>query len=179
MKKATIKMRYDKAIDLPAAFVLSGSDTFVVRDKITVADIITAAQSILTQQFKAFPLVLSKPNLVKQLAIFRLANMSLECFWVMFLDHQNRLIRFEQLFQGTISQTPVYPREIAKRAFELNASAIILVHNHPSGDCVPSAADEWLTLSIKSAFNLLDINIIDHLIVAGDQAYSFAENGKL
>ena len=179
MKKLTFKGSPNEVTNLPPAFVLCENNTYRVRDKITVTDIMTAAQSILAQQCQTSPLVLNNVNLAKQLAVFRLAEMKSECFCVMFLDNQHKLIRFEKLFQGTINQTAVYPREIAKRAFELNAAAIILVHKHPSGDCTPSRTDEWLTTAIKSAFKLMDINVVDHFIVAGNQAYSFAENSNL
>jgi len=165
--------------DLPPAFIVCNKNTFKVRGKITTADILNAAQSILRQQCQTHPLVLKNVKLAKQLAVFRLAKMKLECFCVMFLDSQRKLIRFEILFQGTTNQTAVYPREIAKRAFELNATALILVHNHPSKDGTPSSADQWLTTSIQSAFKCIEIEVVDHLIVAGDQVYSFAAHGIL
>ena len=179
MKNLTFKDSSNKVTDLPPAFVLCENNTFRVRDKITVTEIMAAAQSILTQQCQTFRLVLNNINLAKQLAVLRLAEMKSEYFCVMFLDNQYKLICFEKLFQGTINQAAVYPREIAKRVFELNAIAIILVHNHPSGSCTPSSADERLTTSIKSAFKVMDIEVVDHLVVGGNQAYSFAENGKL
>ncbi len=179
MKKLSFKNSPNEVINLPPAFVLCENNTYRVRGKITVTDIMTAAQSILTQQCQTSPLVLNNVKLAKQLAVFRLAELKSECFCVMFLDNQHKLICFEKLFQGTINQTAVYPREIAKRAFALNAAALILVHNHPSGDCTPSSTDEWLTTAIKSAFKLMDIEVVDHLIVAREQAYSFAVHGIL
>lgn len=97
----------------------------------------------------------------------------------MFLDTQLRLIGFEKLFQGTINKTVVHPREVLKRALALNAKAMILVHNHPSGDCCPSHADRQLTQSIKALMEQVDIDVVDHLVVGGDQVYSFAEYGEL
>jgi DNA repair protein RadC len=175
MKEFTVK-----DVGLPAAFVVCEPNTFTVRDKVTVDEVLTAAKAIITQQCKKkTATALTSAELAKQLAILQLATAKVECFCVMFLDNKHKLINFETMAKGTINQAHVYPREIAKRAFELNAAAIILVHNHPSGNCAPSKADEWLTTSIKSAFKLLSIDVIDHLIVAGDQAYSFADHGKL
>ncbi len=179
MENLTLQYSDTELRDLPPAFILCESNTFEVREKITASDIIIAAQSILTQQCQRFPLVLDNVELAKKLAVLRLANLKSECFCVIFLDNQQKLIRFEKMFQGTINQAAVYPREIAKRAFELNAAAIILVHNHPSGDCTPSVADERSTLSMKTAFSLINIKVVDHLIVGGDQAYSFAEDRRL
>jgi beta-glucosidase-like glycosyl hydrolase len=90
-----------------------------------------------------------------------------------------RLLAAEELFRGTLSQTAVYPREVARRALERNAAAVILAHNHPSGLAEPSRADRLLTDALKRALGCLDIPVLDHLIVAGGRRYSFAENGLL
>jgi DNA repair protein RadC len=96
------------------------------------------------------------------------------CIW---LDAQHRVIRFDEPFRGTLTQTSVYPREIVKAALEVNAAAVIFAHNHPSGAAQPSRADELLTRSLKEALALVDIKVLDHFIVAGNQAISFAERG--
>ncbi len=123
--------------------------------------------------------VLSSPQQVKDFLRLQLAHEGQEVFAVMFLDVQNQLIRFEEMFRGTLSQTSVYPREIVKRALALQASAVILAHNHPSGTAEPSRADEFLTQTLKQALQLIDVRVIDHLVVGGDQAISFAERGLL
>ncbi len=166
-------------LDLPSAFIIHEPYLFGVKDKLTDGDIINAAKSILTHQLQIFSNVLSQSSKVKDLALLTLTNEKVESFCVMFMDTQLRLICFETMFQGTINSVGVYPREIAKRAFELNAGAVVLVHNHPSGCYEPSISDERLTDELKVAFKLLEIQIIDHLIVAGKNVYSFAENGKL
>ena len=102
-----------------------------------------------------------------------------ECFVVLFLDSQNRLICAEEMFQGTVAQTTVYPREIARRAIETRACALIVAHNHPSGTPTPSAADQQLTRALRHALDLLDLPILDHVIVADHQCFSFAEAGLL
>ena len=123
--------------------------------------------------------VLSSPQQVKDFLRLQLAHESQEVFAVMFLDVQNQLLRFEEMFRGTLSQTSVYPREVVKRALALQASAVILAHNHPPGTAEPSRADEFLTQTLKQALQLIDVRVIDHLVVGGDQAISFAERGLL
>lgn len=99
---------------------------------------------------------------------------------VLLLDAQNCLIDCVELFRGTLTQTSVYPREVVKLALERNAVAVVLAHNHPSGVAEPSAADEVLTRSLKSALALVDVRVLDHFIVAGTTTpMSFAERGLL
>ena len=102
-----------------------------------------------------------------------------EVFAVIFLDAQIRLIALEILFEGTLSETSVYPREVVRRALELDAASVILAHNHPSGSPWPSRADEHLTQTLKAALGLIDVRTLDHLIVAGLKSYSFAEHGAI
>jgi DNA repair protein RadC len=100
-------------------------------------------------------------------------------FAVLFLDAQNRLIGSEQLFSGTLTQTSVYPREVVKRALYHNAAAVIFAHNHPSGIAEPSRADEILTRTLKEALGLIEVKVLDHFVVAGNVALSFAERGLI
>jgi len=92
---------------------------------------------------------------------------------------QHRVIAAEELFRGTLTQTSVYPREVVKCALKHNAAAVIFAHNHPSGVAEPSHADEILTRSLKSALALVDIQVLDHFIVAGTRTMSFAERGLI
>jgi DNA repair protein RadC len=98
---------------------------------------------------------------------------------VLYLDAQNRVLADEELFRGTLTQTSVYPREVVRRALQLNSAAVILAHNHPSGAAEPSRADEFLTQSLKSALQLVDVRVLDHLVVGRGQVVSFAERGLL
>ncbi len=102
-----------------------------------------------------------------------------EVFAVRFVDAQHRLLAMEEMFRGTLTQTSVYPREVARRALELGAAAVVLAHNHPSGAAEPSRADEYLTQALKSALGLLDVRVLDHLVVGRDSVVSFAERGLL
>jgi DNA repair protein RadC len=98
---------------------------------------------------------------------------------VLFLDSQQRLIALEELFQGTLTQTSVYPREVALRALRHQAACVVLAHNHPSGQVTPSAADEALTRTLQAALGLLDVRVLDHLIVAPGASFSMAASGML
>ncbi len=101
-----------------------------------------------------------------------------EVFMVIFLDNQNRLIRTEKMFFGTINQASVHPREIVKAALKCNAAAIIIAHNHPSGECTPSDADRHLTRRIELACDLVDIRFVDHIIVGKGDYFSFEEEKR-
>lgn len=123
--------------------------------------------------------VFDSPQRVREYLGLQLGLLEHEVFAVLFLDAQHRLIRFDEMFRGTLAQTSVYPREVVRRALELNAGAVILAHNHPSGLAEPSRADEFLTQSLKSALALVDVRVLDHLVVARGQVVSFAERGLL
>jgi DNA repair protein RadC len=107
----------------------------------------------------------------------QLAEYHSEVFACLFLDNQHRVIKFEVLFYGTINHANVHPREVIKRALHHNAAAIILAHNHPSGQVKPSKADEELTADLKTALALIDVRVLDHFIVAQNQCVSMAELG--
>lgn len=122
---------------------------------------------------------LTGPADTKAFVSLRLGDLPHEVFAVVFVDAQHRVIEFREMFRGTLTQTAVYPREVVKEALQLNASAVILAHNHPSGVPEPSRADELLTNTLKSALALVDVRVLDHLVVAGGQVVSFAERGLL
>lgn len=124
--------------------------------------------------------MLSSPGQVRDWLRLRLASRPHEVFMALWLDAQNRLLKAEELFTGTLTQTSVYPREVVKTALAHNAAAVILAHNHPSGIAEPSRADELLTRSLKEALAMVDVRLLDHFIVAGHAPpLSFAERGLL
>jgi DNA repair protein RadC len=123
--------------------------------------------------------VFTTPQRVKDYLRMRLGSLPHEVFAVLFLDAQQRLIACEEMFRGTLTQTSVYPREVVKRALELNTASVILSHNHPSGVLEPSRADELLTQTLKSSLQLVDVRVIDHVVVARTGALSFAERGLI
>lgn len=123
---------------------------------------------------------LSAPGAVRDWLRLKLASQPREIFMALWLDAQNRLLIAEELFTGSLTQTSVYPREVVKIALAHNAAAVILAHNHPSGIAEPSRADEMLTRSLKEALAMVDVRLLDHFIVAGNQLpLSFAERGLL
>lgn len=123
--------------------------------------------------------VLTAPDAVRNYLRLLLHDREHEVFVCVFLDAQNRAIASEELFRGTLTQTSVYPREIVKAVLAHNAAGVIFAHNHPSGVAEPSRADELLTQSLKQALALLEVKVLDHFVVAGASAVSFAERGLL
>jgi DNA repair protein RadC len=134
------------------------------------------ARRALAQQLAAAP-VFDSPQRVKDFLGLHLGQRPQEVFTALFLDVQHRLLKQEDLFHGTLSQTSVYPREVARRALMLNAAAVVFAHNHPSGVAEPSRADEFLTQSLKTALALIDVRVLDHLIVGRGVVVSMAERG--
>ena len=122
---------------------------------------------------------LSSPQTVRDYLRLQLGSREYEVFMAVFLDTQNRVIAMEELFRGTLRETSVYPREVVKRALQLNASALIFAHNHPSGVAEPSRADEAITQHLKQALALVDIRVLDHFIVAAGGGVSLAERGLM
>lgn len=123
--------------------------------------------------------IMHSPQAVRDWLRLRLATERAECFAVVYLDAQNRVIGLEIPFRGTLTQTPVYPRELVRRALELDAAAVILCHNHPSGTLEPSRADEQLTETVKRSLALVDVKVLDHIIVSAAGALSLAERGLI
>ena len=106
-------------------------------------------------------------------------NTKQEVFGVLFLDSQNKVLQYREMFFGTLTQTSVYPREVARIALELGAASVILTHNHPSGSVEPSRADIHLTNTLKSALALVDVRVLDHIIIGGVDSLSMAEKGLM
>lgn len=122
---------------------------------------------------------LTSPGAVRDYLRFALGQREHEIFVCIWLDAQHKVIAYEEPFEGTLTQTSVYPREIVKQALARNAAAVIFAHNHPSGVAQPSQADELLTRNLREALALVEVKVLDHFIVAGNQAISFAERGLL
>jgi DNA repair protein RadC len=122
---------------------------------------------------------LTSPGAVRDYLRLKLGGLEHEVFVCIWLDAQHRVVATQESFRGTLTQTSVYPREIVKAALRANAAAVIFAHNHPSGVAQPSQADELLTRTLKEALALVDVKVLDHFIVAGNQALSFAERGLL
>ncbi|NVK22504.1 MAG: DNA repair protein RadC [Kangiellaceae bacterium] len=121
----------------------------------------------------------TNPDEVKSYLKSLLSHEKREQFVVLFLNNQHQLLSTEVLFSGTLNSAEVHPRVIAEKALHYHAAAVILAHNHPSGVLEPSESDKHITQQIVAALKLLDIRVLDHIIVAGNQCYSFAERGLL
>ena len=120
---------------------------------------------------------LKSPDDTQAYLRLRLADKRAELFGCLYLDNRHRVLEIRELFQGTIDGTSVYPRVVVQQALEVNACAVILFHNHPSGVAEPSQADEMITRRLKSALELIDVRVLDHFIVAGGDSVSMAARG--
>ena len=143
-----------------------------------VAAVLEIARRVLAQQLAEQPLFDSAQRVKDYLAL-NLRPLGHEAFAVLFLDSQHRSIAFEVMFRGTLAHTSVHPREIVKRALALNAAAVVLAHNHPSGVAEPSRADEMVTQAVRAALQLVDVRVLDHLVVGAGSVLSFAERGLI
>lgn len=122
---------------------------------------------------------ISEPSAMRDYLRLKLERLEHEVFCCIFLDAQHRVMAFEEMFRGTLTQTSVYPREVVKRALQINCGAVIFAHNHPSGIAEPSRADEMLTTALKQALALVDVRVLDHFVVGNCSMMSFAERGLL
>jgi DNA repair protein RadC len=123
--------------------------------------------------------LMSSPESTRAFLVAQLRDRPYETFCCLYLDNRHRLIRFEELFRGTIDGASVHPREVVRQALHHNAAALILAHNHPSGVAEPSQADELITRRLREALSLIDIRVLDHLVVGDATCVSFAERGLL
>jgi DNA repair protein RadC len=144
----------------------------------TADEVFAAHRRQLNQRFRRGRTITS-PADTRDFLIGQLAHEPDEIFATLYLDNRHRLLEFVRHFAGTIYGCSVYPRAIVKRALELNAAAVILSHQHPSGVAEPSSADERITQRIRDALALVDVRVLDHIIVAGTDTTSLAERGVL
>jgi DNA repair protein RadC len=143
-----------------------------------MAAVLEIARRVLSERLADAP-GFEQPQAVKDYLRLHLGALDHEVFAVMFLDVKHRLLQFETLFRGTLTHTAVHAREVVKRALALNAAAVVLAHNHPSGVAEPSRADELITATLRQSLQLVDVRVIDHVLVGRDAAVSFAERGLL
>ncbi|MCX7092034.1 MAG: DNA repair protein RadC [Methylobacter sp.] len=151
---------------------------FQVLRPVSTDEILTMARKLIKRKFVRGQ-ALTSPDATRDFLMLELALLEHEVFYCLFLDNQHRILKAECCFQGTIDGANVYPREIVKRALMLNASALILAHNHPSGLAEPSAADRAITRRLIDALGLMEIRVLDHFIIGGIEHFSFAEAGLL
>jgi DNA repair protein RadC len=148
------------------------------RGHVQAQAVLEIAKRLLRQDLARGP-VMDAPTRVRDFLRLSFGRVDHEVFTVLFLDAQHQLIACEELFRGTLTQTSVYPREVVRRALTLNCASVILSHNHPSGIAEPSRADQVLTRELQSALKLVDVQVLDHIIVAAGASVSFAELGLL
>lgn len=160
------------------------NDALLVRDAqgrylpASVDQILEAARQVIELKMQRGT-EFTSPALVKEYLRNKLAGFEHEVFAVLFMDTRHRLIEYREMFHGTIDSASVYPREVVKEALRINAAAVILSHNHPSGNPEPSQADKVLTQRLKDAQTLVEVRTLDHVIVAGADMVSFAEHGLI
>ena len=152
--------------------------TYRVNGDVTDAQLLHLAKMIAQKRLSKGN-KLGSPDEVHRCLQTLLLDYPYEVFGTLLLDTQHRLIAFDELFRGTIDSASVYPREVIKHAIEHNAAAVILVHNHPSGDPEPSDADRRITQRLQQALGLVDIRVLDHVVVGYEGYVSFAERGWL
>ncbi|MDI4636691.1 MULTISPECIES: RadC family protein [Halomonadaceae] len=152
--------------------------TYRITDTVTESELFSIAKAFARRRL-ARGRKITKPALAFEHLQLLLQEYEHEIFSALFLDCQHRVICFEELFRGTIDSASVYPREVVKQALAWNAAAVILVHNHPSGDPEPSDADRRITQRLTEALGLVEIRIIDHIVVGTEGCSSFAELGYL
>ncbi|KAJ8739071.1 DNA repair protein RadC [Aeromonas veronii] len=152
--------------------------TYLVTELINEEDLLTIANQIARQKL-AKGVAITDKHLAQQALQTLLQSREHEVFAILFLDNLHRILAYEELFRGTLSSASVYPREVVKRALALNAAALMLVHNHPSGHPEPSRADIEITQRLQSALSLVDIRTLDHLVVASNGVVSLKERGYM
>jgi len=157
---------------------IARTDRYKVFREVTETEILSMANTIIKRRFRRGS-AMTSPSDTKAFLALKHAGLEHEIFSVLFLDNRNRLIAYEEMFRGTINGAQVHPREVVKSALALNAAAVILVHNHPSGVCEPSQSDIQITERIKEALELVEIRMLDHIVVAATESVSLAERGLI
>lgn len=141
-------------------------------------NVIKLALEILSERYQTGTR-LTSPHAVRTYLQLQLAERTREVFGAVFLDNKHRVLAFEELFYGTIDGTQVHPRIVVQRSLQLNAAAVIFVHNHPSGVAELSRADENITLRLREALALIEVRVLDHFIVTAEGTLSLSERGVI
>ncbi|EHR71195.1 DNA repair protein radc [Burkholderiales bacterium JOSHI_001] len=168
----------------PACIDRVSSNALLVRDvdgqyrPASTDEVLRGARRVLATRVRRGA-TMSSPEAVKDYLRVTLGVLEYEVFAVLFLDAQHRILALQEMFRGTLTQTSVFPREVVKQALALNAGAVVLAHNHPSGVAEPSRADEFLTQTLRTTLQLVDVRVLDHFVVAGPDLVSFSERGLL
>jgi DNA repair protein RadC len=159
-------------------YQLDPNGNFLFAGPVDEATILHVAERIREARFYR-EAVMSDPRTTRDYLVAKLSLLEHEVFAAIFLDNRHAVLAFEVLFTGTLDGASVHPREVVKQALQRNAAAVIFAHNHPSGNPEPSAADRSITDELKRALGYVGVRVLDHFIVGGNQAFSFAERGML
>jgi len=151
---------------------------YQVEGTVSADEIVTMAKRLLNKRF-AKGRAMTEPKSSKDYLTLKLSHLEHEVFSILFLSNNHKIIAYEELFRGTIDAASVYPREVVKRALQLNAAALILAHNHPSGESSPSQGDIQITHKLQKALKMVDIRILDHIIIGSEEPVSLAELGHI
>ncbi len=184
--KSAVDLARDLVVEfgsLNGLFAASEADLCAIRGMgqakyVQLQAVLEMARRALVEDIKLAD-ALASPKSVRDYLKLTLARLPHEVFVAVFLTSQNRVIKVEEIFRGTLTQTSVYPREIVKLALAHNAASVIFAHNHPSGEPNPSQADRSLTKTLADALALIDVRVLDHFIVAPGASLSFAEQGLM
>ena len=152
--------------------------TYVLEGPVTADEILTMANQLARSKLTKGQ-ALTSPSLTYSCLQTLLQGYEREVFAILFLDSQHRVIKFEELFQGTLDAASVYPREVVKASLACNAATVILVHNHPSGLPEPSRSDRSLTERLQAALAIVEIRVLDHLVIGTEGRVSMTERGWL
>ena len=147
-------------------------------NKINEDEVINNALNILSSRIKRPNNFITSVKDTKAFFTLKLSELEHEVFSILFLNNKHAVIKYKEMFRGTVDSASVYPREVVKEALAYNASAVVLAHNHPSGIAEPSQADITITAKLKEALELIDVRVLDHLII-GSEVVSFAERGLI
>lgn len=151
---------------------------YLIESPVSESDILRMAQQLARQRLAKGRLLTSPGQVISHLQVL-LQHYEHEVFALLLLDSKHRVLGFHELFRGTLDEASVHPREVVKLVLKHNAAAVVLVHNHPSGDPEPSQADRQLTKALKEALSLVGTRTLDHIVVGLEGCVSFAERGFL
>ena len=166
-----------EALKIPH-FVSDNNGKYKATRALTEKQIMSAAKALIKKKFIKGSAITS-PGATKAFLRAQYASYEYEVFICVFLDNQHCVIKVVEMFRGTIDGAAVYPREVVKKALELNAAAVIFSHNHPSGIAEPSPADKTITQRLKQALDLVGTRVLEHIIIGGAEQYSFVEHGLI
>ena len=164
-------------MDIPT-FVKNEQGLYHVQGCVKPEEIVSTAATILLDELTGRD-TLTAPTDVAQFLQMALAQEKNEVFSAIFLNNKHKVLSFETLFTGTIDGAAVYPRVVVQRALACNAAAVIFAHNHPSGCCEPSRADQQITKRLSDALALIDVRVLDHFVVSRSEWVSLAERGMV